>query len=172
MPEPIDQVAELATLRQTVAELTTKANSRKERIAALEAENTTLKASVTAAQTTLHQIEVGEPLNTMASAVSHMPELFLAEFSRLGYQLTKTDGKLVLMQGDKPVEGAEFTVAGLTKLLAKSDDPALKNFKHLMIASRANGGGATGAADGRPLYQEQRTPENVQANPTRKLGLR
>ncbi len=165
MTLPIEQNNELATLRQTNAELTAKNSARKVRIAELEASVQTLQASLTTAQTTLHKIEVGEPVNTMASAVSHMPDLFLSEFSRCGYSVAKTDGKLVLMQGDKPVEGVEFTIAGLTKLLAKSDDPALKNFKHLMIASRASGSGATGAGDGRPLYQERRTPDAPSPKP-------
>jgi|GEM_PF-4553062 len=171
MPESND-ITELQTLRQTVAELTAKNTTRKARIAELETSVQTLQASLTTTQTTLYQVEVGEPLQTMANAVSPMPELFLSEFARCGYKVAKTDGKLVVIQNDKPVEGAEFTVQGLTKLLANSNDPTLKSFKHLMIASRASGGGATGAADGRPLYQEQRTPDAAQPKPTRRLGLR
>jgi hypothetical protein len=140
-----NEITELATLRQTVAELTVKATSRKRRITLLEQENTTLKANLAASQATLHDIEVGQPVQTLANAISPTPELFLMEFGRVGYTVEKRDGKLTIIKDGNPVEGSEFTVAGVTKLLTKSDDPALKSFKHLVISNRASGGGASGS---------------------------
>jgi phage shock protein A len=164
------EINELATLRQTVAELTAKNTARKARITELEASVKTLQTSLTGAQTALYQAEVGEPLQTLANAISPVPELFLSEFARLDYKVAKTDGKLILMQNDKPVQGAEFTVAGLTKLLAKSDEPAHKNFKHLIIASRASGGGATVSARTVHGAETKKTTETPNAKP--QFGLR
>ncbi len=167
MSEPLD---EISVLRQTVTELTNKATNRKTRIAALEDENKKLKASLATAEHAAYEATVGEPLQRLADAISPMPDLFLAEFAKLGYKIAKRDGKLVVMQNDKPVEGTEFTMDGLVKLLAKSDDPAHKNFKHLIITSRASGGGAVGQQPSSFIpVEEKLKPSNA---PKTNFGLR
>ena len=164
------EITELATLRQTVAELTVKATSRKRRITLLEQENTTLKANLAASQATLHDIEVGQPVQTLANAISPMPELFLSEFARVGYSVEKRDGKLTIIKNGEPVADSEFTVNGMTKLLVKSTDPALKSFKHLVIASRASGGGASGQAGPNQFAEPSKTVEPTAPKPH--FGLR
>ena len=142
MPEPIEQ--ELATLRQTVAELTQKNATRKARITELENALTISQTATQTAQAELTRIQITEPMMTLASSLSATPELFLSEMQRIGYSAEMQDGKITLMRDGKPVEDADITADGIKTLLL-SDDPAHKNMPHLIIANRASGGNAIGS---------------------------
>lgn len=164
------QIDELNTLRQTVAELTQKNSSRKQRITELEQQLAVAQTATATAQANLHEIEVTRPLQTLAKAISPTPELFLLELERTGHKVIKgDDGKLTLTLNNKPVEQAELTVDGLKKLLL-TDAPELKNFAHLIATSRASGGGAAGMSHGRNHSTE---PTEQSAKPTKlSFGLR
>jgi hypothetical protein len=129
-----------------------------------------------ATETALHDATVVAPLRQMAEEVSPVPELWLAEFGK-HFKVDLKDGKLAVLTSagepamlkDSPVE---FTRGALTTLLAKSDDPTLKAFKTIMVASYASGGGAGGAQGGRAYFgndgkqSEPAQPERV------RFGLR
>ncbi len=168
MSDPSTQIDELATLRQTVAELTAKNANRKARITELEAQLATANTATQTAQASLHEIEVTRPMLTLAEAVSPTPELFLTEFARVGYKVVMQDGKLRIMQGDQAID-AEVTVDGIRKLLL-TEDAKHKNFKHLVSVSRASGGGAVSQSS----HAGSLVPPSEQASKPSKLsfGLR
>ena len=142
----VADIGELAVLRQTNAELTQKNKERKDRILTLVKKQDELTAKLTAAEAGLYEATVGAPLKKMAEAVSPVPELWQSEFLK-HYKVEMKDGKLAVltqkgeqaMVKDKPVE---FTRAGLTDLLIKSDAPEFRAFKTIMAVSSASGGGA------------------------------
>ncbi|AFL87460.1 hypothetical protein Terro_1142 [Terriglobus roseus DSM 18391] len=169
MSEQINQ--ELATLRQTVAELTQKNATRKARITDLEAQLAASQGAAQTAQASLHTMLVTQPMQTLAAAISPTPELFLSELSRIGYKVTSNDGKLTLTDADdKPVEGAEMTTDGLRKHLL-SADAKHKNFVHLMTLSRASGGGALGQSQSNGLPPADRSDKPVRTQRPQ-FGLR
>ncbi|MES2390841.1 MAG: hypothetical protein V4555_04315 [Acidobacteriota bacterium] len=139
-----DQVDELTTLRHTVAELTQKNAARKQRIAELEGQLATAQIATQTAEVALHELEVSRPMQTLAEVISPTPELFLAELSRVGYKVTKADGKLTLMDGDKPVEGVDLTLDALRARLLDGNEKH-RNFAHLITRTKASGGGAIGS---------------------------
>jgi hypothetical protein len=167
-------VDELAVLRQTNAELVAKVQSRTARITELEATNATLQTSLTTAQSSLHEIQVGVPLRQMAESVSPVPELWLSEFGK-HFKVELKDGKLSLLTvaGEPAIakDGTplEFTSAALTSLLTKSGNAAYRAFDTIMVASKASGGGANGnlVGNGRPNAESTST---VSAKP--QFGLR
>jgi hypothetical protein len=166
MSAPVDEVA---VLRQTNVELLSKLHDRAARITNLESQLAASQGTAQTAQASLHTLLVTQPLETLASAISPTPELFLSELGRVGYTVVNTAGKLTLIDGDKPVEGVEVTIEGLRKHLL-SGDAKHKNFRHLISLTKASGGGAVGLSQSNGLLPADRSDKPVRSKPH--FGLR
>lgn len=169
MSQQTNQVDELSTLRQTVAELTQKNATRKARIAELEQQLATSQSATQTATASLHEIQVAQPMRAISEALSGMPELFDLEMKRLGYRVALNNGQLALLDGDAAVEGVEVSADGLRKHFL-NDDERHRNFKSLIIANRASGGGAVGSHSSSSTRTSDRTEEP--SRPKLSLGLR
>jgi hypothetical protein len=164
MPEPIEQTPEevrqeLATLRQTVSEITAKQHKSKTRIGELEIQAVALQDKATKAEAAIHDALVGAPLRRMASTVSEVPELFLNEFAKHysiasdqdgNITVNTLDGKPAHDRNGKPVE---FTPQSLYSLLASdavvaggSKDARSKTFATLMKYFGASGAASVTAS--------------------------
>src|ERR1051326_7411762 len=126
MPEPINppnpNEDELARLRTANAELTTKAKTRKERIAALETENATLKNQ-------LHEAIVGKPQKAVAvDLFGELSDVFVEQFNKR-FKVESKDGKLCVFDLEgKPFNGKDgkqvaFCRESLYPLLTDADKP-------------------------------------------------
>jgi hypothetical protein len=170
MSQEPSEMEELMRLRQAVAELAAKNAARKRRITELEAQLATSQVATETAQANLHALEVTQPMQTLAEAISPTPELFLSELARVGYKVMNNDGRLTLLDGDdKPVEGVDVTTDGLRKYLL-STDAKHKNFVHLITFTKASGGGAVGQSRSDGLQPAERTAKPLQPKP--QFGLR
>jgi len=140
--------AELETLKATHGEVLTKSQSRKSKIAELEAANTTLTSEVSALKDSLHQVTIDGPLKAMSESISSASELWLEQFSK-SYRLEMKDGTLMILSAtdgkpviDKAGKVVPFERDSLAKFLTDGDDARAKAFRVLTITSRASGGSA------------------------------
>jgi hypothetical protein len=150
----LNHIEELETLRRTNAELLQKSAARKSRIAELEAASTALQAKAMEAEITIHELTINGPLNSLASSISTVPDVF-REFFLRDYKVEIRDGALTLLfaTDGKPVmkDGKAVPVeadAIKSLLLSSKDESKLRLYNSILIASKASG--ASGAkTDGR-----------------------
>jgi hypothetical protein len=168
--------AELATLRTTNAELLRKSHDRGEKIKALAAELDTSKASLTTAQTSIHEMTVGLPMRELASESSTTPGLWLSEFSR-HFKAEMHDGGLVLLnQAGEPVQdkngkAVEPSWPSLSRFLTESKDESFNELRAITTVSKASGGGA--GSTGHPTtHQSVADAPHAPAKPAMSFGLR
>jgi predicted nuclease with TOPRIM domain len=139
---------ELETLRRTNAELVTKASTRKQKIAELEAANAEIQKTVTQRDATIHELTIGVPLRSMAEDNSTCPEVFIENFGK-SYRLELTNGELsiVSIADGKPVQHngkvVQFEPEALKALLLDEKHPQSKLFRAITIASKASGASAS-----------------------------
>ena len=140
--------AELETLKATHGEVLTKSQSRKSKIAELEAANADFQAKLTAANDTIRQVTIDGPVRQMCESISTAPELFQEQLSKY-FKVELIDGKLTLLSvaDSKPVidkagKVVPFERDSLAKFLTDGDDARARAFRVLTITSRASGGNA------------------------------
>jgi len=138
--------AELETLKATHGEVLTKSQSRKSKIAELEAANADFQAKLTAANDTIRQVTIDGPVRQMCESISTAPELFQEQLSKY-FKVELIDGKLTLLSvadskpGMKNGKSLPFERDALAKF-TDGDDARAKAFRVLTITSRASGGNA------------------------------
>lgn len=144
---PINDAAELVTLRALREELLQAKATLKARVTTLETEAVALTEKAKKAEATMRAAIVDLPLKRLAEQISPVPELFLSELQK-DYSiepndegalvlLTKADGKPVMKNG-KPIE---FTHNGLYQALTEdSSNERSKTFLTIMRYSGAIGG--------------------------------
>lgn len=189
MSDKTPEQQEIETLREHNSELLAdlkkarkKANELTEQVTALEGERDTAKAD-------LQKVTLGKPVNAMLERLALLPEHFQREFNERGYTFDLDGEEVVIrdaegnpaMLGEKTgdeltMREAKFTEADIKHLvteewLPEADrSPHVANFNKLIIASRASGGGASGARPGAPTAGSAATPK---AEPERlATGLR
>jgi len=144
-PEQISALqTEVETLRKTNAELLTKRQKDKTRIAELETSTTELQSKLTVSETALHDVTVGAPLKAMSEDVSPVPELFRDQLLK-HFRVELLDGKVALQSADgKPVTDKDgkpipFERMALTKFLTDGEDARAKTFAAITRTSWASG---------------------------------
>ncbi len=108
-PEQIAAIqAENDTLKRTVAELTEKNKTRKAKLAEVESTLADSQKHLTAANDQVHQLTIVAPLKQMSEQISTAPDLWLEQFAK-GMKCELIDGKLtvVSVSDGKPVNGKD-----------------------------------------------------------------
>jgi hypothetical protein len=141
-----DLEIEVETLRRVNAELVTKSSTRKQRITELEASVTELQGKLSEANDSFHEVIVGAPLKAMAESISLAPDIFLEQFAK-SHKVEMVKGHLTVLNSDgKPAMNGEkpvtFERQSLIDLLTSEAHPNAKQFKTIVIASRASGASA------------------------------
>jgi len=155
MPEPIaaetpatvDLTVELETLRRVNTELLAKKEKHKQALTAHETTIAELNARLTAANDTIREIRIGEPLKAMASELSNVPSLFLETFNKHFKVEMGEDGKLAVSGLDgKPLlngkgEAVTFDRKSLGTYLTESEPASerTKLFRAITITNKASG---------------------------------
>lgn len=154
MPEPItpetpatiDLTVELETLRRVNAELLQKKEKHKLAIAAQEQSVAELTARLTAANDTIREIRVGEPVKALAAELSTVPGLFMETLAKTVKFDLDQNGKLAVFNLDgKPLVNAKgetvtATAESLRPFLIEGDSEHAKLMRAIVIGSRASGG--------------------------------
>lgn len=168
--------AELETLRRVNAELVTKNDKRKQRIAELESSNAALEGKLTDASASIHRLTIDTPLRRMAEDLAgDANELFIEQLTR-HYDVALADGKLSLVDKEKgkPVTDEGKPVAwersALLNFLSKGDDARAKAFQRIMIYTKASGSGNSAEYSSRS-FGSIGQPKMPQAS-TARFGLR
>jgi flagellar basal body rod protein FlgG len=152
MPEPIEQpnsgdvATELLKLQKVHTELLGKRQRDKARIAELETTLSETQGRVTAAEARAYELEVGQPLKSLAKAMSDVPDYFLQTL-QAHFQIQAKDGALTILTKDgKPVIDAEGKAVGcepsaLGKYLTETDADSerTKVFRKITTVSKASG---------------------------------
>lgn len=143
-----DNVAELATLRSTLAEVKQKSSTRKARIAELEAANADLQSQLAQANASLRIVTIDKPLQEMSEAISTAPDAWIENFNKT-YRLEAKDGAITLLTSEgKPVNdkagnAVPFRREALIALLTDEKHPNAQFFRATTIVSRATGAAAS-----------------------------
>lgn len=116
MPEPAqrhnEQIAALQaendTLKRTNVELVAKHSKDKARIAELESATTDLQGKLTDANKAILDATVGAPLKAMAESMSSVPNTWMEQFGKIA-RIELQDGKLTVVSvaDSKPLTGKD-----------------------------------------------------------------
>ncbi len=142
MPDPIEptptaDATELETLRRVHAEILTKRQRDKARVAELEAKATELESTV-------QELILNRPLKQMAASLSTSPDTLIESLLKDYKVKVQGDGLVLETLDDKPVmqdgKPVPFEREALIKLLLSTKDQSkLTLYNSILIASRASG---------------------------------
>jgi hypothetical protein len=137
--DPAELTKLIEELRATVAELTAKSRTRKEKIEALEAIVAERDQALAASQTQLKRVTIDGPMQAMAESLSVVPALFLEQFNK-SYRVELVDGELTILNAEdgKP-SGIPFEQKAIFEYLTDENHTQAKTFNAILIGSRASG---------------------------------
>lgn len=161
MPDLLTPEQELTALRTANAQLLKKAKDRKDKVTEYESTITSLNTQLQTAKSALYDAQVGGPLQAMADSISPIPAVFLSELAKHA-KVELLDGKLVLRTLDgKPLladdKEVPFDSVAISKFLTAGTNNDFAVFPHLVVGSRASGGGASPSPGSQVQYPEKQT---------------
>ena len=166
---------EIERLREHNAELLAEMKKAKALSKDLVTQVETLTGERDHARTEVQRFQLDNPVSQMAERVSILPDHFLTEFGK-GFQFARTDdgiqiqdrdGNPAMVKVDDKPRAATFTEGDVRLLCEQSAN--VETFHHLLVGSRASGGGALG---GRGVASQPTVkPVQPQAAPVQ-FGLR